>query len=195
MERLRRSLIGKFDGDFIGFDGEETIGAPPHLENPYAFKIYAIEKAIEMGYKQILWLDSSCFAIKDLYPIFSEIKRNGYIMQEAGHLVGNWCNDLTLDWFGITRSQALTMPCYGNAGFLGLNFETEIANRFFNWWEEAMEAGCFKGGWDDHRHDLTCGSIIANKLKMKYKSGNEWLEYASPGSEPKNDTIIIQAAG
>jgi hypothetical protein len=195
MERLRQSLEGKFDGDFIGFVGEESIGAPLHSENPYAFKIYAFIEALKRGYKNILWLDCSVWAIKDVQPVFDVINKEGYIMQEAGHFVGNWCNDFTLDYFGVKRDYAMAMLCYGNAGFLGLNFATIIANEFFDKWQQAMLAGCFKGNWSDHRHDLTSGSIIASKLGMKYKSGNEWLEYAQFGSKPKNETIILQAAG
>jgi hypothetical protein len=197
LERLGNSLIGRFDGDFFGFTSESQIGAPPHLDNPYAFKIYAIEKVREQGYTQILWLDSSVYAIRDTQPIFDEMERLGYIMQEAGCHVGTWCNDFTLDYFGITREEANKMLCYGNAGFLGLNFNNELAVNFFKLWKYSMEAGCFNGTWDNHRHDLTCGSIIANKLDIAkdYKSGNEWLEYAAPFDPPKNDTIILKAQG
>lgn len=195
MERLRQSLIGRFDGDFIGFDGEKSVGAPKHEENPYAFKIYCWEKVIAMGYEQILWLDASCFAIDDLTPIFDEIDDSGYIMQEAGHFVGNWCNDFALDWFGITRNEAMGIVMYGNAGFLGLNMATEPGKTFFRVWRESMLAGCFKGSWENHRHDMSCGSIIANQMGLAYKKGDEWLEYAAPGSEPKNETILIMAQG
>lgn len=195
MERLRQSLIDNFDGDFLGFDGEESIDSPKHEDNPYAFKIYAIEKAIEKGYKSVIWLDSSVFAIKKLDPIFDEIEKYGYIMQEAGHMVGTWCNDFTLDYFDITRDEAMKMPMYGNAGFLGLDLKNEIAVTFFTKWANSMLAGCFKGDWSNHRHDMTAGSIIANILGMEFKKGDEWLEYASPGTPPKNETIILQAQG
>jgi hypothetical protein len=206
--RLSESLNGRFDGDFLSWIGEASLGAEPHLENPYNFKIHAFAKAIEAGYTQILWIDSSCFAIKDVAPIFDIIEKEGYIMQEAGHMVGTWTNDNALNYFGITRDEAMLMPMYGNAGFLGLNMENQISADFFCLWSASMLAGCFKGSWtnENHsesmderclgsRHDMAAGSIIANQLGMLYKSGNEWLEYAAPGTTPKNETIIIQAAG
>lgn len=195
IERLRQSLKGNYDGDFLDFRSEMAIGAPKHQDNPYAFKIYCWLEAVKVGYRQILWLDSSCFAIKNINPIFDVIEYEGYIMQEAGHMAGNWCNDFTLDYFKITREEAMQMPMYGNAGFLGLNLHKQPAIDFFHRWEDSMMGGCFKGSWENHRHDMVCGSIIANKLGMEYKKGDEWLEYATPGTSPKNETILIQAAG
>lgn len=206
--RLEQSLNGNFNGEFIGFIGEESCGAEPHECNPYSFKIHCISKVLQLGFSQILWLDSSCFSIKNVSPIFDAIENDGYIMQEAGHWVGNWTNDKTLEYFGTSRDEAMLMPCYGNAGFLGLNFATEIAQEFFKQWSASMEAGMFKGSWTNaentesfdercngHRHDLSCGSIIANKLGMRYKKGNEWLQYAGIEDEVLNDTIILKAQG
>src|SRR4051812_44561198 len=84
MDRLKASLEGRFDGEFFGFVNESSVDAPPHHENPYAFKLYAIDKVRKMGYNQILYLDSSCYAIENLQPIFDIIERKGYFMQEAG---------------------------------------------------------------------------------------------------------------
>jgi hypothetical protein len=193
--RLGESLRGNFDGDFFGFMGEHSVGAPKHHANHYAFKIYAIDHVKKLGYRQILWLDSSVWAIKNVYPVFHKIQDQGYIMQEAGQFVGQWCNQRTLDYAGLTREIANTMPCYGNAGLLGLNFESAIADIFFNRWKKYMEDGQFNGSWKDHRHDLTCGSIIANDLGMKYEPGNEILQYAGPNDEVLNDTIIFKAQG
>lgn len=195
LARLSDSLRNNFDGDFFGYTDERQVGAPLHGDNPYAFKIYAIEKVREMGYTQILWLDSSCYAVAPVQPVFDVIEQQGYIMQEAGHYVGDWCNDFTLEYFGLNRDEAKKMLMYGNAGFLGLNFNSHKAESFFEAWEESMLAGCFIGSWDNHRHDMTCGSIIANRIGMHYKKGDEWLQYGGIYDKPANDTIIFKAQG
>lgn len=201
LSRLGESLSNfgrpNFDGDFLGFVGEASCGAPKHEENPYAFKIYCIQKAIDAGYTQILWLDSSCFAIKNIQPIFDEIERNGMIFQEAGHCLEKWCNDETLKYFDISREAAMSMPMIGNAGFLGLNMSNVGATVFFNEWKKAMEAGMFKGSWEDHRHDMSCSSAIINKMGLigKAKKRDEWLQYAGLYDKPLNDTILIKAQG
>jgi hypothetical protein len=79
---------------------------------------------------------------------------------------------------------------------------------FLDMWEQSMNAGCFKGAWNNgnlsesederckgHRHDMTCGSIIANKLGMVYQSGNEILQYKEQKEPAMNDTIIFGGHG
>jgi hypothetical protein len=210
LKRLWDSTVSYAESDFLPLVGESTIGAPKHGENPYAFKIYGIEKALSLGYRKILWLDSSCYLIRSAAPIWEEIEEHGYIAQYAGCHVSTWTNDKALSYFGITREEADSMEMYGNAGFLGLNFDNPIASEFFEQWKQSMLNGLFKGNWNNndntesndlscrgHRHDMSCGSIVANKLGMnkRYKRGDEWLEYAPPETDPKNDTIIIKAQG
>ena len=206
--RLGESLKDNFAGDFLGYIGESTIGSPLHAENPYAFKVYAFLAAMEAGYTQILWVDSSCYAIKNVQPIFDKIEADGYFMQEIGHHIGTWTNDFTLNYFGLTRDEAMEMQCFSCGGYFGLNFEKPIAKGFLEMWAAAMEAGCFIGAWDNrgktesqderckgHRHDLSCGSIIANKLGMTGVPGNEWFQYAGPEDVVNNDTIIFKLQG
>jgi len=207
-ERLRTTLDEFNDTQLLAWTDESQIGSPTQKLNPYAFKIYAFEHALKNGYKQILWVDASVYAVRNLKPIWDTIKNEGYIMQYAGHLVGRWANDKCLKYFGVSRDDAMKMLMYGNAGFLGLNFENEIAVEFFKRWKESMLAGMFIGNWNNvnnsesndercsgHRHDMTCGSIIAQQLGMEYKKGDEWLEYAAPEEAIKNDTIILKAQG
>lgn len=197
LERLNESLRNNLNGNFIGFIGEDSIGAPAHTDNPYAFKVYAFKKAIQAGYKKILWLDSSVFAIKKVQPIFDEIEKDGFIFQKAGHKAGTWTNDFTLNYFGVTRDETMKMEMIGNAGFLGLNFDMPAPNEFFKKWEAAMNAGCFKGSWDNHRHDMSCSSIIVNQMGIisLAKHGDQWLQYAGVFDETLNNTIILKAQG
>ena len=194
LERLKNSINYYDKNPFLGFIGEDSIGSPLHLENPYAFKIYAFKKARELGYTKILYLDSSIFAVNPLDKLWEVLDEDGYFMQEAGHLVGRWCNERTLEYFSLSREAAMDIMMYGNAGLLALDFENEKANNFFQLWEKSMLEGQFIGSWDDHRHDMTCGSIIANRLQMKLQSGNKWMIYTSDEAAVSED-IIFHASG
>lgn len=178
--RLEQSVLNNEDKsfDFFSFQNESQVGSPLHLDNPYAFKIYAIEKIREMGYKQIVWLDSSIVLVSDFSPIWEWIFQKGFFFEEAGHYAGSWCNESTLQYFGITREQAMTMPMFA-AGYCGFDFTHGLAQEFFAEWKESMLNGCFKGSWTDHRHDMTCASIIANKHNMlkDYSSGGQYFAY------------------
>lgn len=208
LARLGDSLKDRFDGDFFGFMGEHSVGAPKHAENPYAFKLYALEAAIDKGYDQILWVDSSVYAIKDVQPIFDIIDRQGYVMQDSGHYVGNWGSDIQLNAFNLNRDKAMGMRMYGNAGLLGLNIKSPIAMGFFIKWRHCMNIGLFKGHWTNEdkaesrderclgsRHDMVIGSILAHHFQMSYHPGDQLLQYAAPEERPNNDSIIFFAQG
>lgn len=203
-DRLRQSLLNHANG--IDFSGS-IISKSTHLDNPYSFKITAIEIALQAGYKQILWLDSSCYAIRPIRKVFDIIDEQGYFMEEAGHYVGTWTNDFTLNHFGIARDEAMKIPMF-SAGFTGINFDTEIGREFFGQWKEAMLHGCFKGAWSNanktesqdprcegHRHDMSSASIIANKLGMKYQKGGTYFQYAAPEDMPANNTVCFFLQG
>ena len=98
---------------------------------------------------------------------------------------------------------------YGNAGFLGLDFDTEISNEFFNQWKQSMLDGMFKGEWSNinntesqdarclgHRHDMSCGSAIRHRLGMKLQSGMDYLQYVDDNNRtPNNDSVCFFAQG
>lgn len=193
-ESLSRQMGNPAAFDFRGFRGEASVGAPPHLENPYAFKIYCIDRVLSMGYRKVLWLDASVVAMAPLGGIWEVIERDGYIMQEAGHSVGRWCNDRTLEYFGLSREEAMGIFMYGNAGFLGLDLDNGVASRFYRLWKQSMLDGQFIGSWENHRHDMTCGSVIAHTLGMKYQSGSRWLHYAPIDQAPEAG-VVFHASG
>lgn len=181
---------------YSSFQSEVDLGSPTHHENPYAFKIYAIEKMKDLGYDQILWLDSSIVFVKNAKPIFDWIEEKGCFFEEAGHWVGSWCNDRTLDYFKITREEAMSMPMF-SAGFTGLDFTNEKAIEFFERWKNSMIDGQFKGDWSNHRHDMTCASIIANQMNMvkDYSSGGQFFAYIGGGYSKPKESVICHLIG
>lgn len=195
--RLRQSLIdNNLNGDFFGFVGEESVGSPSHLDNPYAFKIYAINKVKEMGYTKILWLDASVYAVKNVQPVFDWLEDKGIFMEEAGHWAGSWCNDETLEYFGITREQAMQIPMY-SAGGSGFDFEKHNSINHFNFWHQSMSNGLFKGSWNDHRHDMSCGTLVANQLGLTnlYSKAGHFLCYIGQGYNAPSETAVFHLQG
>lgn len=179
---------------FLSWTNETQIQAPPHKVNPYAFKVYAFYRAIQQGYDTIFWMDASCYLIKDVTPLFEMIDKDGYFMHEAGHYAGSWINDHAKAYFGIEQSILDTLPMF-TAGCFGLSAYSQTAMTFLDDWRKSMEAGCFKGDWSNHRHDMVCGSIVAKSLAMDFQFGENYLEYAAPETTPKNETIIIKLQG
>lgn len=178
-QRLQRSLNGN---KCLLFHDYAQIGSPPHHASPYQFKIHAIEKGWEVD-DIVLWVDASMYLVGDLSKIEQLIKTEGHFMSEAGHWVGSWTNQFTRDYFKLTDEESKVpggMFMF-SAGLLGLNRNHPRAQEFFRQWKDAALAGCFKGDWSDHRHDMTCGSIIAQRLGMTYQRGGEHMSYIGPG--------------
>lgn len=196
-QRLKQSLIDvNYDGDFFGFVGEESVGSPKHTENPYAFKIYAINKVRELGYTKILWLDASVYAVKNVQPVFDWISEKGIFMEAAGHLCGSWANENQLNYFKITREEAMLMPMF-SAGFVAFDFENEVATMFYNIWQKSMLDGAFIGSWENSRHDMTCGSIIANKMGLNklYSQCGYLFSYIGSAFNTPNETAVFHLQG
>ncbi len=180
--RLIESCKNFFSGELFTFTSYDEIGSPTHKDNPYAFKLYAIEKVKNMGYDSILFLDSSIYPVREISEVFDFIEEHGHLFQKCGHPVDNWCNDNCRNYFNLSREESNGMGMF-SAGFTGLNFKNETTQEFFKQWKESAEGGAFKGDWSNHRHDMTSGSIIANRLKMNFEE-EHWFSYIGQGYKP-----------
>ena len=188
-KRLSNSLNGHKQlmlSDYI------SIGSPTHSESPYQFKIHAIESALNHD-PIVLWADASMWCVGDLSIIENLIINDGYFLTESGHWVGSWTNQYTRDYFKLTPEE-VKVPggmFMFSAGFVGLNRYSPIAMEFLTQWKQSALAGCFRGSWVDHRHDMSAGSIIAQRLKMKYQRGGQYMSYIGPGySQPEKGSIF-----
>lgn len=194
-ERGQRRLDGSITNyNKLMFTDYSQIGSTTHQESPYEFKVHAIRKASEQD-NVVLWVDSSMYRVGDLSKIESIIKTDGYFMEEAGHYVGRWTNKHTREYFGLTEEESKQGPggfTMFSAGLLGLDFESDIAKNFFKVWAASAAAGCFRGDWSDHRHDMTCASIVACRMGMRYQRGGQHLSYVGPGySAPEQGTVFL----
>jgi len=173
MKRLEESLKGNFDGDFLGFTDYKEIGCEPHSQIPYKFKPYSIQKAISLGYEQILWCDSPVVAIKNIQPVFDHIEKHGYcFFDNPGHSLGKWTNQKALDYFSMTREEALNVKMI-MASCMGFNLPKSLfdeAELFFKTYLGLADS-LYPGSWTDHRHDQTIASFLINKMELEILDG------------------------
>lgn len=153
--------------DALWFKDYKEIGSPTHKENPYAFKVYAIRKAIEMGYSKVLWCDSPLVyqgGFERLENIFD--KYDFFAYDNIGFSVGDFTNIKTKQEYGYSNEEYDNMPMI-MACFMGFDFSSGLANNIFKEYTMSMEEGDFIGDWKDHRHDQSCMSIIMNTYLVK----------------------------
>lgn len=164
-----------------------SIGSPTHSQSPYEFKVHAIEKAFEFD-PVVLWADSSFWLVGDLTKIEDVIKRKGYFMEESGHYCRDWCKPETKKYFRLPDDSPYTMF---SAGLLGLDRNNPDAWEWFVHWKLSALDGHFAGSWENHRHDMVCGSIIAQGMGFTYERGGSHMAYIGPGySEPEKDVCF-----
>ena len=187
--RPQRRLISSLDGyPKLMFTDYVAIGSPTHQESPYQFKIHAIEAALEYDHK-ILWVDSSMWRVGDLSKIEDIIRFKGYFMEESGHFCKDWCKPETKKWFDLKPEEDKFIMF--SAGLLGLNFDHPDVPLWFSAWKVAALNGHFAGPWSSHRHDMVCGSIIAQRMGFTYEKGGSHLSYIGPGyATPSKDSIF-----
>jgi hypothetical protein len=202
-DRLRESLIQYgYQGDVLLFNEYNQIGSKSHQEVPYQFKVYAIEKARNLGYDIVLYCDASIYAISDVMPVINHIISKGHLMEYCGFSAGQFSTDLCLKEFNLTRDEAMLIKLH-SAGFTGLNFKNELTTKFFDkWFQRAKEEITFCGDWNNnynqcsndklclgHRHDQTVASIIADKLNMERIEPN-FMQYFYDGTIKLDNTIF-----
>lgn len=192
-KRLAASLNGYKK---LMLDDYTAIGSPTHQESPYEFKIHSIEA----GFKYddiVIWLDSSFWRVGDISIIENIIKQDGYFLSEAGHWVGDWTNEFTRNYFKLTHEEAKVPGgiFMFSAGFVGFNKNSKVAMEFLRQWKESALAGCFRGSYDNHRHDQSAGSIIAQRLGMKYQRGGQHMAYIGSGYSKPEPGIVFKLQG
>lgn len=174
--RLEVSLdtVGELAPDRLIWKDALPPGSPPHSEIPYAFKVYALREAQAQGYDQALWIDSSCWAFRPLTPVWAEIDRNGYWLRPDGARLGEWCSDIVLERFGLTRDEVWDWPL-PEGKLIGIDFRDPVALSWLQFWEDNLAS--FVGPGDNdlrqasmdprclgHRWDISVGAIACRRL-------------------------------
>jgi hypothetical protein len=187
VERIRRALERTgFRGGLLYWTRCYPAGSPTHEAAPYAFKPFGFAAARREGYDRILWMDASVRIKSSLAPLFDLIARDGYLIFNGSHSIGEYCKDEALATLGLTREESFQQRCC-SAAILGLDLRREPAREFLRQWTKLATDGItFPGpkysgchGWPrlasadprvkGHRHDQTAASAIALKLGM-----NRW---------------------
>jgi hypothetical protein len=159
----------------IGYSGHVLvrIGGFPNTQNgglklchvPYAFKVAFLEEAKALGYKEVLWLDSSVHPLTNLEMVFSEIKRNGYFFTSLGSLQDNAPahRSEAAEAMGISTMLYDKIP-HISAIIFGVNLENPKALRFIEDWHSEMESVYPCLSWFPEELSL---SVVTWRLRCK----------------------------
>jgi hypothetical protein len=170
--------------------------------NIYNLKASVFNYAIDQGYKKIIWMDCSAWAIKDPQPILDIINTDGYYFQRSGYNCAQTCNDNSLRYFGITRDRAEKFDDTSTAVF-GVHMDNPLGSEFIERWIESCRAGVFNGSrlHDNqsqdprflfHRQDQSAASLLIGLMHLKQYNLGELVTYYSP---EMSESIVVALRG
>lgn len=118
---------------------------PPHTEQQYAFKVWALDEAITKGFDKIIWIDCRCRPIRPFQPIWNIITETGaYCSQQGDSNLGDWCSDAALELFGIDRPTARLIPLL-KGGVFGFSLNHEVGTALWSEYKRLCLAGALNG--------------------------------------------------
>jgi hypothetical protein len=132
-----------------------------HKDMPYQFKPYAILEALEAGYKQILWCDSTIRLMDNPEILWQQCAEHGILAwNNEGHPLKPWIAPHAAKSIGIDPNgvQQIMACC------IMFDFNNPITQKVFDEWVACSRNGSFLNkGFDNHRHDQACLSAIMHK--------------------------------
>ncbi|MBM3196204.1 MAG: hypothetical protein FJZ62_05610 [Chlamydiae bacterium] len=112
----------------VGFQGwvYYRLGGYPQPTNselmyagvPYAFKMFMMEEAKNLGFRYLLWLDSSLLPLKNPQPLFDLIREKGVVYKDVAPLPEFMLEQTRLDiqlltGIDVLKCRHLRMPVFG----------------------------------------------------------------------------------
>jgi hypothetical protein len=197
-------LVHGYDGDMMAWEHEYPAGSPSVRDGRCAFKPFCFREAGQRGYRTVLWCDSSIVVRRSIEPLLESIERDGYLLFQERHSVGEYCKDEALATLGITREESFSIPsCW--ACVLGLDLSNVTSRRFLEEWTRLASGGVtFPGpkwsgirGWPrtasadprvkGHRSDQNAASVLAMRLGMsEWKTRDMFFDFFH------NDRLLVR---
>ncbi len=169
IERLKKKLTK------VGFVGHLLYrnGGWPDVEGgslklihvPYAFKVCMIKEARALGYKKILWLDTSIVPMNNLNKIKKYIENTGYFFT---HLKGlnlyRYTSSKLTDYYDLSDddNKVNIKPIAG--GIVGINFNSETGRYLFDAWYDSAIA---LDPWLTSRPDQNVLAVLAFLMDLE----------------------------
>ena len=195
-------LLISFDGENSIYNGEKIqLGSWPntikfgvsdsHKHNPYQFKTFGVWAAVEMGYKKIIWCDSTIRIQKNPDVLWPLVKKQGITTWDNfAYPLEEWVTDKCLTWCGYKSAKDIKqiMACC-----MMFDIENEITLPILEEWVKSSIDGCFKSKkssnkkFKESRHDQSVMSLLLDKNNIQI---NDYGDLAYPNYITKEPIFL-----
>jgi hypothetical protein len=112
---------------------------------PYSFKIFMILEAKKLGFEKVIWIDSACYVLKNLQPLFDILENNHLVCRTFPYNFFRSFDELiphqTIDLFNQLANQDIRYNVKINSIIFGLNLKNELINEFIKEYYEMVKRG------------------------------------------------------
>ena len=133
---------GEYADDLLYWADGWPPGSPTHGAMHYAFKYHAVQEAVRRGARYVVYLDSTCWAVRPVELLWKRLEETGYFLSTGDDVLGKWISDRALAHFGMTRDEAMAMKLPAGA-IVGLDLKNKAAGEFLTQWGELAKSGLF----------------------------------------------------
>jgi hypothetical protein len=168
IDSIRRIYWKPEQAEIFVWRDEYPPGSRDWLTSSYGFKPWAVQYALNQGYKKIVYMDTAMILKKKLpisqYDHLSETY--GVLAAKDDSSLTNVTWDMACEYFGVSRDWLVGKNLVGGS-FYYFNFDNEKCRTIFEAWKKAEIAGMFgsqdgesAGIQNGHRCDESCMAIL-----------------------------------
>jgi hypothetical protein len=141
----------------------------------YGFKPHAIQQALGLGYRHIVWMDPSVMPLEPIETIFEQLSKVDMLVIPGHAHINKMTSQKAFDYFGVN-------PDVNHIGgtIYAFNFNHEATINAFMYWKQAEMDGIFgnqdefmKGHWADESCmalSMAKAGVEQKYLQFKYKN-------------------------
>lgn len=140
-----------------------------HQNMPYQFKPVMVAEAYEMGYRKIIWCDSTIRVMKSPDPLWELAAEHGIVAWDnEGHPLHKYMPDHQIKWLGMNNYKDVVNMYQIMACCIVFDFDNPKTLPMFNKWLEGAFNNCFHHNESNNpeyissRHDQSLLSAIMN---------------------------------
>jgi alpha(1,3/1,4) fucosyltransferase len=190
---MKRLLQHIADSDFkghvlyrLGGWPDEEGGSLALSHVPYAFKACFFKEAQRMGFKRVLWLDSSVVPVASLNEIFAMIEEQGYFVMGNSHAIGPFMNPRSAAYFGLTLPQTYQIPSC-SAGLFGADLTQPKSALLLDLW---YRAAFDNDAYFSERFDQNALSMLLYQFDMMNFTDISRMPHSEIGQPIKSDSLF-----
>lgn len=158
--RLKHSILQIYpDAPLFFWTNEMPPGSRSMAESLYGFKPHAVNYALKIGYKKIMFFDPAIILMKPIDFYQEQVKEYGVCCARDDNKLSPFCDDRSLKYWHLTRDDIKDCHLVGGS-FYYFDFNRLKCQLIFSNWMESEQKGLFgsqkeqaSGKLQGHRND------------------------------------------